>query len=34
VPDWRCLTFPVAVTRKRFLEALCVFCLGMGLLAL
>ena len=29
VPDWRCLTFPVPVSRNRFFVPLWVFCLGM-----
>ena len=29
VPAWRCFTLPLAVTRKRFLTPLWVFCLGM-----
>ena len=33
VPELRCLAFPVAVSRKRFLVPLCVFCLGIGLFA-
>ncbi len=29
VPDWRCLALPLAVSRKRFLVDLCVFCFGI-----
>ncbi len=29
VPAARCLAFPFAVSRNRFLVPLCVFCLGM-----
>jgi hypothetical protein len=33
VPAERCLTFPVAVNRNRFLVPLWVFCLGMTLIS-
>src|SRR5690554_6104344 len=29
VPAWRCFALPLAVSRNRFLVALCVFCLGI-----